>query len=405
MRILLLGNEQLREKTISKMISQNLTTHGNIFSETEIETGKKFIRNYLIGKQAPFDAIIVDDNTEYNSFQDNLCEYIRDSKDCFSNFDFRLSSIPVILYKKDIGYSDRINTLYDAVIPFSEEDDDLRIIQTCKRIVKNWREKILSDLDTVGLKMKDLKTYDKTFLFEFPNYALKTKDPDTYFIRTEVLSKEFIQAPKYLNYDWLIPNKKKIILQSLEQYDKVIHDRHGYKGKYFEVQILHPLYQKFPNLLCSDVFEKQVYSVRYYIKSIKPTGWHIPDFVLLSPFLTSVTEIKNHNIKFEGNPIRNDNFSIYTQHALDQVSNYEDDFLEKATPIYFQDRTGYNKCSDNIQVNLVIGLNENLTDFAKRKIKKHHGTIKYDTHDSKLLESEKHLKRLSDISIFKSLKF
>jgi hypothetical protein len=114
-----------------------------------------------------------------------------------------------------------------------------------------------------------------------------------------------------------------------------------------------------------------------------------------------VTEIKNPDVEFEGNRVRHENFHSYTQKALNQVSNYEDDFLAHGTSEYITSRTGYKQCSPAINVDLIIGLNDNLSPFARKKLDKHYRTINCVTHDMKIKEGANYLERLMKLRVLK----
>jgi hypothetical protein len=171
MKILLVGNGSYREKVIYKIVKHNVACKQNIIECLDTESGINLVQNKVIKDQTSLDLIIADDKILGNKFQKNLCDWVRTSDQSFSNNDFKISSLPIILLKDEIGYGYNLNNLYNSVIPFTDSDADLRIINACDKTVKEWREKIPADLDLLEINMNDLKVYNHDYNLSFPNYS------------------------------------------------------------------------------------------------------------------------------------------------------------------------------------------------------------------------------------------
>ncbi|MBI3234355.1 MAG: hypothetical protein HYZ42_09995, partial [Bacteroidetes bacterium] len=258
-----------------------------------------------------------------------------------------------------------------------------------RKVVKEWREEILCDLAALRIELNNAKATNKTFGFSLSDYKMVARNYEFYFSITKIVSKEFIKSPKIFDYDWFSGEKLIAIETSLEQYNKIIRNLFKYNGKAFERQVLHKFYNKYPFFLKKDIYKNQIYDKRFYISST--SKFHIPDFILESPFpdhtYTSISEIKKHNIYFEFKPNQHKNFTNYTQNALNQASNYEDDFRNAGL------------FNGKIQMDLIIGLDDRFTEFVKRKVQKHFSTTNIVTHNKLISQVEEYYDRLKLCSI------
>src|ERR1700753_874894 len=140
MKVLIFGNSQYKEVLSKKLIIKGQACNNNIIGIDSLDTAKDFFANQVIGGSVNqhIDLIIADDFIHGNRYQSNLCEWIRKNDEAFSGNNFRLSSIPIILCKAGISQTDAENSLYDSILPFSEDERDFRITTTSENIVRNW---------------------------------------------------------------------------------------------------------------------------------------------------------------------------------------------------------------------------------------------------------------------------
>lgn len=401
MRLILVCNEDIKVETIQKIELNGLACNKNILYFSDIERAKEFIVQDVIdqpGTKKHIDLVVVDDVTDGSKYEKNLCEWIRSHDGFYSDNNFRISSIPVILYKKEgsLGYG---NTIYDDVVPFAEYITDNRLITASKKVVKNWREKILADLDVLSIRLEDLNSDYGSNKLPYSNYSI-IKNYDLFYTRTSVFSTQFIKKPKRLNYEWLEKGFLIKILQSHEEYNKIITGQKKYYGKTYERKVLQEFYNNNPHFLKRDIYENQQYSKYYHISST--SAFHIPDYVLTSPFpeyiATSISEIKRDDKLLEYNPKRHEPFTRYFKNSLMQQSNYEDDFLKPQNQDLITQKIGYQ--TNNFQFDLIIGLESTLTDHLRLKVNKHFSSINIITHDKLLQLVEHYYIREEGLNIF-----
>jgi hypothetical protein len=394
MRILIFGDTRYREVLVKKIVANGLANQNNIIGFEDIYSIEDFFVNSTLGKGVAqhIDLVIADDVIAANKYQSNLCEWLRGIDDAFSGGNFRLSSIPMILCKRDIIQSENsaslYNATYNATLPFSEDDRDLRIILKSRQLVKAWRKEVLNDLSTLDIDPKVLEAFGSNFKSVFTHYSRFSKDFEYYFSRTKIISKDFIRSPKTLDYAWMSENKIIEIERSLDQYVKIIKDLERRNKKAFERPVLHRFYNQYKFFLARDIFDEPIYEKRYYV-STTTSAYHIPDFTLPAAFpgftATSISEIKRHDIFFEYDPKHHQYFTPYTLKALMQASSYQDDF--EAAGLF----------ANKFQMDLVIGLDERCTEFIRRKLSKHFSTINVTTHNELIAMVEDYYKRLRSL--------
>jgi len=389
MKILIVGDTRYNEVLAKKMVANGLTCHNNIIGIDDIYEAKEFTLNNILGKGITqhIDLIIVDDIIANNKYQSNLCEWLRGIDESFSGSNFRLSSIPIILCKKDIVQSENTSSLYNATLPFSEDEKDLRIVSTSRRLVRAWRKEILDDLSILEINPKTLEAFGNNFKSTFTHYSRFSKDVEYYFSRTKIVSKDFIKSPQAFDYAWMSENKILEIEKSLHQYVKIIRDLERRNKKAFERPVLHKFYNQHKFFLARDVFGEQIYERRYYVS--KTSAYHIPDFTLPAAFpgysAASISEIKRHDIFFEYDPKHHQYFTPYSLKALMQASSYQVDF--EAAGLF----------ENKFQMDLIIGLDERRTEFIRGKLAKHFATINVTTHDELIAMVEDYYKRLRSL--------
>jgi len=402
MKILLIGDKEYRQLTVARLVESKITISENIIQISESSEAKAFFLNNVIGqkKEQHLDLIILNDNLDENH-PANFCSWLKSIDESYSDSNFRVSSIPIILFKKDIGEQEYLESKYDKVLPVNENEYDDRLILYCKEVTKKWRDSIFEDLETLKIDLEQLKFYGSDFNLINSNYKSISDNLDYYYSITTIMSNEFIQNPKMLNYDWFSLKTREKIEKSLYEYESIIKMTKKFNNRYFEQQVLHKFYNNYPHFLCRDTYENQLHEQRFYISTT--SHFHRPDFILTSPFPgytpTSISEIKRHNIYFQYKPHIHHNFTDYFQNALNQASNYEDDFTSGKNYEYLIDKFGYNfvESSNNLincKIDLIIGLDDRMADFTIKKLSKHFPSINITTHDLLLQQVEDYLQRL-----------
>ena len=263
MKIVVLGSQRYREVLAKKMVANDLTCLENIIWFEDTFSAEQFFSNSVLGKGVAqhIDLIVADDMIDNNKFQSNFCDWIRNIDESFSACNFRLSSIPVILCKANIGQFEIDNSRYNATTAFSEDDKDIRIISICRRLVKAWRKAVIDDLSVLEISPKTLEAFGANYKDTFPYYTKFSKDADYYFTRTKIVSNDFLlKIRKSLTIRGYQKTRYYKLNVQLHDYVKVIRNLETRVEKNFERQILHTFYNQNNFFSCAGRFENKFMS-------------------------------------------------------------------------------------------------------------------------------------------------
>jgi hypothetical protein len=297
-----------------------------IFSDSYLSTSE-IIAQHLEGNKLHIDLIITnDDNEDEEILQPHRLQYLIHSiHSSFSNRNFRISSIPIILYSKhdtkNVWIAD-----FNAIIKKNTEGNHDYFVDQCERIIKNWRISVLQDLDSLGLKpsqcSKDFyksKYYQNTYKREISaNYL------GYYANRTSVLSQEFIKLPSTLNYDWFSLSPQSIE-HSISKFIDTYTNHQPYDRKNGERAILHQFFNDHPIILLRDTYVDLEYEKN--LNELNSKESEECDYILKTEYpeflKTTFFEVKKEDVKFyvKKNTKRPQISSNFLAH-LQQVQGY-----------------------------------------------------------------------------------
>jgi hypothetical protein len=252
-----------------------------------------------------------------------------------------INTIPLVLIvEKDLNINSFKN--YDLLI------DDLGIeklhiySERFSLTIKNWRKKVLEELDSLGVK----------FNSGFIDYEQLLTHKFTILKPTQILSENFKLFPRKLNYYWLDYNKKQIE-RSIDDFIKMLKrsERIGKKG---EEKMYHNFLNNNPSFLLRDTFSNYWYEPKFYKNS---TEFEEPDYIL-KPNLSyetdlSLLEVKLPNERFLTKSKFHPPLMAKLMKHIYQVNDYKD-YLESDQFLTEINRIiGY--IPKNINYNLLIG--------------------------------------------------
>lgn len=289
----------------------------------------EFITDHLEIQKGHIDLIITNEIkfSEYNSLKANeLLFFIKNHTQTFSKGNFRISSIPVLLYSQ---YESKENSLngFKSIVQKNNIGLHKYFFDECERLIKEWRNQIYIDLDNLGLKVELLHNF--TLSTNFKNYYFNniTRKAEMYYHnKTSQLSKEFIKAPTTLNYDWLLLNSLEIENSIYKYIDTYNHHR-KYDRNNGERTILHEFFKQNKIILLRDTYSDMKYELN--LNEIDTKNSEECDFILKTEYpeflKTTFFEVKKEDVTFyvKKNTKRPQISSTFLSH-LNQIWNYKE---------------------------------------------------------------------------------
>jgi len=315
MRIIVIADYSKKESIATKALEEVCESDSITFCNS-IDNAKDFITNNIVKNQVPLDLVLIHswvENKNANEFQ----EWIKfDVKRTYSKNDFKLRELPILLVTQKeenlYNYKD-----YDGIILDRGTDHlDLLSLQAIS-IVKNWRKRVIDELDNLGIKYN-------SGMIDYTYYFSKKQVPS--LAQTFILSENFKLFPRKLNYYWLTVNKSQIE-KSIDEFIKLLKrsERLGKKGE-------EKLYHKFFNDNRYFLLRDNYSSFMYESKLMKnETEYEEPDYLLKPNFNyrtdLSLLEIKLPNEVFMTKKIYHRTPRMSLIKHLIQVNDYKD-YLE-----------------------------------------------------------------------------
>jgi hypothetical protein len=141
-RILINDFEETKEQYFKTFESFGYESNELIFCKS-FESAKDFITNHLERKKLHIDLIITNDSkesdldilkaSELHFFKNHLTT-------SYSKRNFRISSIPTILYSKNETRSVKFHTSFSSIIQKNENGEHGYFIRECERVIRDWRK-------------------------------------------------------------------------------------------------------------------------------------------------------------------------------------------------------------------------------------------------------------------------
>ena len=329
MRILINDFAETEEQYIKTFGSFGYEDNELIFSKS-FESTKDFIITHLEKKKLHIDLIITNDSKESGNdiLKANELHFFKNSlTTSFSKRNFRISSIPTILYSKNETKSLQFQSSFSSIIQKNENGKHSYFIRECERVVKDWRKLLFNDLEALEIKLEQLPQFIGSDFFKKYYFKKISNNSDHYFAnKTKIVSTEFIKAPTTLNYDWVVLSSKEIE-QAILRYIDTYKNHVKYDRKNGERAILHEFFRQNRTILLRDTYTDMEYELN--LNELKAKTSEECDFILKTEYPdflnTTFFEVKKEDVTFyvKKNTKRPQISSEFLSH-LQQVWNYKE---------------------------------------------------------------------------------
>lgn len=389
MRIIIIADYSKKESSIINALKEVCETESIKFCHS-IDNAKEFITNNIVKNQIPLDLVILFSwvgNKNANEFKDWI-DF--DIKRTYSKNDFNLRQLPILLVtKKDENLYNYNN--YDGIVSDKGNEHLDLLTSEVTAIIKNWRKKVIDELDNIGIKYNS-GTVDYTY---YLNKRRVTKIPQTL-----ILSENFKLFPRKLNYYWLEANKIQIE-KSIDEFIKLLR-RSDRLEKKREEKLYHKFFNDNEYFLRRDSYSKVFYESKL-MKSKK--RYEEPDYALKPNFDyktdLSLLEVKLPNELFMTKKKYHPTLRMNLIRHLTQVNDYKD-YLE-SDEFKTQINNVYGYIPKKINYQLLVGRKEeklkNIEGLNKRMKQFNQGNIALMTYDDLADYQVKFLERIKMLEI------
>jgi hypothetical protein len=264
---------------------------------------KTFIIDYLEKKKHHIDLIITNDSSEQPGNvldASKLCFFKNSLTTSYSKNNFRICSIPIVLYSRFDSKTSKEVRSFDSIIQKNEYGNHEYFITECERLIKEWRKCLFNDIEVLGIKTTGLNDFKNTNYYKKYYLSKISANAETYFtLKTKVLSLEYIKYPVPLNYDWIILSQDKIA-KAIEDFNRTYRTHVKYDRKNNERTILHDFFNRNQLILLRDVYYDLEYEKNLYDNN--DTTSEECDFILKTEFpeflKTTFFEVKKEDVTF-----------------------------------------------------------------------------------------------------------
>ncbi len=264
---------------------------------------RNFIETYLEKNKLHLDLIISNDSKDTTSDilkPNELCYFKNNLTSSFSKGNFRISSIPIILYSKNDTKSHEYSGDFYSIVQKNSSGNHNYFTSECEGAIKNTRKLIYDDLDTLELKVHRLINFKDTNYFKNHYYKKVSKNADYYFAyQTKILSLEFIRLPAQLLYDW-INLSANYIEKAIGLFEKMYRSHIKYDRNNGERGVLHDFFRRYKIILLRDSYSDLEYELN--LKEFQSMNSQECDFILKQEYPnhhpTTFFEVKKEDVKF-----------------------------------------------------------------------------------------------------------
>ncbi len=381
---ILINDSTDNEERLVKIFQHGGYERNHLIFVHSFEECKSFFERQLEKGQIDLDLIITNNNNDgYNPFKASALVLLKNSINApFSNNNFRISSIPIILYSTADDKSDIKGLGFNAIVKNTKDYEHPYFITIVEEQIRKWREKLFIDLDNIGLSASRYPYFknepEKQNYFKLYGHNYER----TFFTATSILSKEFIANPIYLNYDWLNV-KQNDIESAITEYRKMYRFHVKYDRKNNERTIIHDFLKKNRIILMRDVYSNYLYEEK--LMEANSTNSQICDFILQTNLpdyqKTTFFEVKKEDVQLmvKKNKKR-PQFSSDMNSHLYQISDYQNyaESLENTEELAY--KLGY--ATKNFSYQLLAGRldeKEEVKEVFGNMLKKHFSGIEVST--------------------------
>jgi hypothetical protein len=368
MRILINDFEDQKERYMSTFSQFGYEKNELIFCDS-FDKSKAVIVNHLAGKKLHIDLIITNESPySPDTLMASELSYLKNKiTESFSRNNFRICSIPIILYSNYESKSDSYNRRFDSIVQISEVGNHDYFISECERVIREWRHQIYADLDNLGINISHLPGFQHSNYFMNYYQSNISKKAEEYFsLKTKVLSIEFIRLPAPLHYDWIILNDGSIEKAILD-FEKTYKNHIKYDRYNNERTILHDFFDKNRLILLRDTYtdlqhEKNLFDLNektseecdYILKT------EFPDFLKTTFFEVKKEDVVFYVKKHTKRPQLSRNFFSH----LEQVWRYKEFTQDTINQPEITNRIGYE--TNQFDYVLLAGRLEEKMEFKEK---------------------------------------
>jgi len=308
---------------------------------------KSFIVNQLEKNKLHIDAIITNESSKLfvDSLQaSNLERFKNGLETSYSKGNFRINSIPLILYSKNETRENIGIEGFQAVIKKNTIGQHDFFISKFEEIIKNWRKELITDLENLEILNKNtLNFHESSFYKTYYKNAITKNSETVYLLKTKIVSKEFINLPTPLLLDWLILGRDEIE-KTITEFNSTYNNHVKYDRKNNERTILHDFFNQNKMILLRDAFIDLEYEKNLYDLNQKTN--EECDYILKTEFpeflKTTFFEVKKEDVTFyvKKRTKRPQLSSNYLSH-LEQVWRYKEYSENRDNQPEFESKLGY----------------------------------------------------------------
>jgi len=301
-RILINDFDDTREQYFKIFDSFGYENNELIFSNS-YESTKNFIETHLEKNKLHIDLIITNNTHDLGNDilkANELCYLKNNLTASFSKTNFRICSIPIMLYSKNETKSIQLQSGFSSIVQKNEYGEHEYFIRECERSIKDWRKLLHTDLEELEIKLEGLPQFFHSDFFRKYYFHKISSNAEHYFAnKTKIVSLEFIKCPTTLNYDWVILNNHQIEL-SILQYIDTYKNHVKYDRKNGERAILHEFFKQNKSILLRDTYSGMEYELN--LNELKAKNSQECDFILKTEYPdflnTTFFEVKKEDVTF-----------------------------------------------------------------------------------------------------------
>lgn len=318
----------------------------------------KFFIDYLETGLGELDLVITNHSpdTGANRLGAKELVFLKNSiNTAYSRGNFRISSIPVMLYSNVDDRTDLQNLGFDAIVKANESENHPLLIETIENLIRKWRRTVISDLDTLGLNRQEPDVFKSNSAKQYYISQYAHHYERAYFNHTKILSKEFIAKPNKLPYDWLTTDTTQLS-RAVEGYRDMYLYHKKYDRKNNERTVIHNYFRGNPSVIKRDAYADYLYETPMRYSGRK--GWETCDFILKpdNPKFhpTTMFEVKLDTVKlFAGKKTKRARPSSELHEYLYQLAGYQRFTQSSSNNEEMTRKLGYDTSNYNYQ--LLVG--------------------------------------------------
>lgn len=396
MVVIFVGFEE-NEQSYYRNILKPISSENEISFYNKPEDAFQAFNNFIIPYQSHVDLIISRFSLKGDESV-NFFNFFRNSVDTYSYYNFKLSSIPLVIIESDDDRDEQ--TLYSTEDLIHKPDDDSagEFIEMVKDNVKKWRRLIYDDLEILGLGLD--YNFDRIDI----GYTVRVK-----LHQTEILSESFVLKQANLPYLWLSKDFFEIE-SSIDELESLVNNyldmpREQLERIQWEEQ-LQDFFNRNPKFLFQNDFSN--YWSQPKIKIPNSRLSYKPDFIMkpeINPQLSKNWEIIDLKLpvqEFMQQTHFHPTFTAKFFKCLRQIKNYKKFFMDESNKESIEKVLKFHP--KHPKMTLVVGkrnllfesqdkLFENLNDFNLSDVY----LLSYD----EIIDNKKrHLERLLEGRIF-----